>query len=44
MKRQMKVKGRQDLRKKERKVDGTDRLTLVTDLEIQVPLIIFNAT
>ena len=44
MKRQMKVQGRQDLRKKERKVDGTDRLTLVTDLEIQVPLIISNAT
>ena len=24
--------------------DGTCRLTLVTDLEIQVPLMIFNAT
>ena len=29
--------------RKEKKGDGMDRLTLVTDLEIQVPLIIFNA-
>ena len=32
------------LRKMGKKVDGTDRLTLVTDIEIQVPLTIFNAT
>ena len=39
------VSRRQTRFKKEgEKVDGTDRLTLVTNVEIQVPLTIFNAT
>ena len=40
----MKVEDRQDVRKEGKKVDGMDRQTLVTDLEIQVPLTISNAT